>query len=380
MNPEADLYRRLQRHIDSMPIAFPATESGVEIRLLKRLFSPREAEIALALNVVLEPLGRIHRRLAATGITAEELRRSLNQMMVKGAINAGMVRRRGREELGYGKAPLVVGMFEFQVDRLTRELVEDFHAYMEEGFREAAFSGQNRQMRTVPINAEVGDPAAIGSYNDIRGHVRKAAGPFAVMNCVCRQAQELVGHFCTKSDTKETCMLIGSAAEGMHRLGHARLISRDRFLERLDHAEEVGLVLQPQNTRSPEFVCCCCSDCCEVLTNVSKLPRPVDYFATNYQARVNAESCTGCAICRKRCPMGAVVVADKLARVDPERCIGCGLCASTCEARAIRLYPRQRQSVPAANSDAMYRKILTERYGPLRTIFKAARIMTGGQV
>ena len=380
MNPEEDLYRRLRRHIDSMPIAFPATESGVEIRLLKRLFSPREAEIALALNVVLEPLGKIHRRLAVMGITAEELRRTLNQMMVKGAINAGMVRSRGREELGYGKAPLVVGMFEFQVDRLTREFVEDFHAYMEEGFREAAFSGKTGQMRTVPINAEVGDPAAIGSYNDIRGYVRKAAGPFAVMNCVCKQAQELVGHSCTKSDTKETCMLLGIAAEGMRRLGHARLISREEFLERLDHAEKVGLVLQPQNNRNPGFVCCCCSDCCEVLTNVSKLPRPVDYFVTNYQARVDAELCTGCAICRKRCPMGAVLVTDKLARVDHDRCIGCGLCASTCEPGAIRLHPRERQSVPAVNSDAMYRKILVERYGPLRTIAKAARLMTGGRV
>ena len=56
MNKESDLYRRLQRHLDSMPIPFPATESGVELSLLKRLFSPREAEIALALSAVPEPV------------------------------------------------------------------------------------------------------------------------------------------------------------------------------------------------------------------------------------------------------------------------------------------------------------------------------------
>jgi len=34
------LYRRLQQHLDRMPVGFPATQSGVEIRILQRLFTP----------------------------------------------------------------------------------------------------------------------------------------------------------------------------------------------------------------------------------------------------------------------------------------------------------------------------------------------------
>jgi len=34
------LYRRLQQHLDRMPVGFPATRSGVEIRILERLFTP----------------------------------------------------------------------------------------------------------------------------------------------------------------------------------------------------------------------------------------------------------------------------------------------------------------------------------------------------
>jgi hypothetical protein len=34
----SDVYRQLQQHLDKMPIGYPSTKSGVEIRILKRLF------------------------------------------------------------------------------------------------------------------------------------------------------------------------------------------------------------------------------------------------------------------------------------------------------------------------------------------------------
>jgi hypothetical protein len=37
MTDEADVYRRLQRHLDELPVGYPATASGVELRILKRL-------------------------------------------------------------------------------------------------------------------------------------------------------------------------------------------------------------------------------------------------------------------------------------------------------------------------------------------------------
>ncbi len=52
-----DLYRRLQQHLDRMPVGFPPTASGVELRILRRLFSPEDAELALDLSAIAEPLG-----------------------------------------------------------------------------------------------------------------------------------------------------------------------------------------------------------------------------------------------------------------------------------------------------------------------------------
>ena len=77
---EPDVYRRLQEHLDSFPIGYPATESGVEIRILKLLFTPEEAEIATKMHFQPQPLDKIYRRVKKSGITIEELEKTLDNM------------------------------------------------------------------------------------------------------------------------------------------------------------------------------------------------------------------------------------------------------------------------------------------------------------
>jgi hypothetical protein len=84
MAPEI-LYRRLQQHLDRMPIGFPASESGVEIRILQQLFTPEEAEIALELSAIPEPAATIYKRLKSR-MTPEEFTAKLDQMSGKGVL------------------------------------------------------------------------------------------------------------------------------------------------------------------------------------------------------------------------------------------------------------------------------------------------------
>ncbi len=44
------VYKNLAEKSDQIPNGFPATESGVELKLLQKIFSPKDAEIALQLN------------------------------------------------------------------------------------------------------------------------------------------------------------------------------------------------------------------------------------------------------------------------------------------------------------------------------------------
>jgi hypothetical protein len=64
------VYKALQKHLDSLPVAFPATRSGVELRILRRLFTPDEDRLAAACGRMLEKMaqkGGIFRK--ALGLT-----------------------------------------------------------------------------------------------------------------------------------------------------------------------------------------------------------------------------------------------------------------------------------------------------------------------
>ena len=149
MAEELDVYRRLQKRLDELPVGYPATESGVELRILKRLFTPDEAEVALGLSAVPETLEAIQHRLP--GRTTGELERMLDHMVEKGAIFGGRMLARGGAKR-YSRAPLVIGMYEAQVDRLTKELQQDFEQYAREGFATALLA--RLQERLPPVEFE----------------------------------------------------------------------------------------------------------------------------------------------------------------------------------------------------------------------------------
>ena len=45
------VYHQLARHLDNLPGGFPPTDSGVEFRILQRLFTLQDAALALKLTV-----------------------------------------------------------------------------------------------------------------------------------------------------------------------------------------------------------------------------------------------------------------------------------------------------------------------------------------
>ena len=59
---DEELYQKLAQHLDNLPGGFPPTESGVELRILRRLFSSEETELALHLTLIPEEPRVIARR------------------------------------------------------------------------------------------------------------------------------------------------------------------------------------------------------------------------------------------------------------------------------------------------------------------------------
>lgn len=363
MKSNNDVYRQLQRHLDSMPIPFPESESGYDIKLLQHFFAPEEAKIALELSALPEPINRIHKRLTGTGISLNELENTLDRMVEKGSILGGKIfESKGKGKL-YSKAPLAIGMYEFQAGRLTKELESDFQDYLHETFYKAAHSKKTSQIRTIPISKGINTDRYVDSYDNVRNIVKKTEKPIAVMECVCREGKDLLDEPCKNSDIRETCLIFEDIASGSIDSGSARKITKEETLSILDRAEDAGFVLQPENTQKPNFICCCCGDCCNVLTTVKKFPRPVEYYHSNYFSKVDSEKCDLCWDCIEKCPMDALAMEDDSPSVNLDRCIGCGVCVSTCKSGAYELKAKDTKHVPLKDSDAMYKKILVERIG-----------------
>ncbi len=342
----ADLYRELQQQLDQYSVGFPPTDSGVEIRLLQKLFTPDEAEMFLNLSLLLQKPAEVAARM---GREAGEVADLLEQMADKGLV----FRLRRGEEARYGAAPFVVGIFEYQLPDMDREFAELCEQYFQEAFGRQ-IAAHKAPMRPIPVGRSVDVAWPVAPYEDAR-KIFEGKDPIAVAECVCRKGQGLLDQGCDKP--LEVCMMMGSHAEYYMSRGMARRISYEEAMKILDQCDEAGLVPQPFAAQDSGGMCNCCGDCCGVLRGIKKHPRPADMVFSSYIARVDEDACTACETCLDRCQMEAITV-DDVAVVDEARCIGCGLCVTTCPGEAIRLEPKpegQRDVPPAQAQEVMMR-------------------------
>jgi Pyruvate/2-oxoacid:ferredoxin oxidoreductase delta subunit len=320
----------------------------VELRILRRLFTPEDAELALHLTLLPEPARVVARRAK---VPVEEAARRLEEMDRKGLIY--VYRPRGREP-EYMAIHFAVGIYEFQVSRLDPELVHDFEEYAPTWFDQTAWD-KAPQLRTIPVSESIDAQAEVMDYERAEALVR-AKDRFAVAPCICRQEKQIAGEGCDKP--MENCLVMGSAATYYVDNGLGRTIDQEKALALLAQAEEEALVLQPGNSKKAGNICMCCGCCCGVLTNVKRHPKPASIVASAFVAALDAETCTGCGTCELRCQMEAIVVDNGKAALDLDRCIGCGLCVTTCPEGSLSMQRKpeaEQPYVPRNSVDANFR-------------------------
>jgi electron transport complex protein RnfB len=139
----------LENTWDQHPIPYPATQSGVEIELLKSLFTPEEAEITLILSALFERPEKIYQRLKKIDSTLDDLEKKLLDMLKKGLIR-GTRDRKNKEKYLFSKMPMAVGIYEAQVDKINYETARLFEEYEKEAFGDALLKNKTHQLRTIP--------------------------------------------------------------------------------------------------------------------------------------------------------------------------------------------------------------------------------------
>ena len=341
-------YRNLARVLDTLPNGFPSTESGVEYKLLKKIFSPDEAELFCKLRLSFETTEQISERL---GQPADELEGKLIQMAEKGqlmSVELGGIRL-------FKMLPYVFGIYEFQQPRLDREFAELNEEYGPV-FGKQFFSRTPQLMYTLPIEEEITTNQEALPYDRVSALVEQSQS-FMVMDCVCKKEQGLLENPCEKPT--EICMAFAPVPNVFENNRLGRAITKEEAKELLKKAEEAGLVHLTNNFRDGRFfICNCCGCCCGVLRSINEFGIPASTVVnSHYYAVIDPDLCASCGTCaEERCQVKAIEEMDDAYAVTGEKCIGCGLCVSTCPSEAIRLVrrPENETVAPPENEQAWF--------------------------
>ena len=345
-----DVYLRLREFLNNMPGGYPETESGVEIRILEKFFTPEQAEMTMHLTPIPEPVSAIAER---AGMDEEEAAELLETLAKEGNI----MRIRAGDQLYYMAISFVVGIYEFHLkvmDREFAEMMEEYQPYLAKMWSTL----ETGQLRVVPVESAIKNVHGVETYDRVRDLVKEHE-LFATADCICRKEQEVMGNRCDRP--MENCLTFGVGAQWYIDNGLGREISKEECLEILDEAEESALVLSPSNAQAFVNICTCCSCCCNMLKGLRTFERPADHAGNNFQAKIDPELCTACGTCLDRCQIEAIIEGDEHNEVDLARCIGCGLCVSTCPEEAIAMVVKAEVKVPPENIVARDMKLAAER-------------------
>ncbi|UCD56775.1 MAG: 4Fe-4S binding protein [Candidatus Hydrogenedentota bacterium] len=333
-----DSYEKLAEHLDAMPQGFPRTDSGIEIRILKKIFSEEEAEVASQMKLTPETAEQVAERV---GRDTREMAELLERMASKGQLLA----MGPRDARMYMALAFLVGIHEFQLERIDKEYAELFEKYFEEALAEQLGREAPAQARVYPVEQAIPDKITVFPFEKVTEMVGKAQA-WGVTDCICRKEMKLTGKGCDA--TMNNCIAFSADPHGFDiDYRGVRKITKEECLDLLKKAEEEGLVHNSWNVQdSHVFICNCCACCCLILRGVKMARSPHVLAKANYFAQIDPDTCVACGLCAdERCPMEAIDGRGDYYEVNLERCIGCGVCVVTCPSGALSLQQKDEAQI-----------------------------------
>ena len=323
MTPHEDIYERLADALDALPHGFARTASGVEIKLIKKAFTPEEVELAGQLTRHPETVAEIARRVGRDVVEVSALLESLvprglvSLNSPAGTAGGGVLAQTVQGEKKYRLRPFLVGWYEASMRRLDKEFAELFEQFVVEGGGERIFAPRPGVLGVVPLRGSLTPEqmAVMEPHLDIDAHFERHER-FLVIPCVCKREVEILeGHSCGKP--MKRCGFVGLPPQtplGETVLDREEAKSLLAKLEKLGHVH-LAFYGFTMFAEAPQFVgtCNCCACCCGIFhgSKLAGMELSEGPQKSNYRAVIEPDPCTACGACITRCPVDAISEGPK---------------------------------------------------------------------
>ncbi|MFC1915743.1 ATP-binding protein [Chloroflexota bacterium] len=342
-------YRRLQQRLDRKVTGAP--ESPTFINILKLLFSPEEAELAIQIPGRPTALEALSGKLE---IPQDKLDEKMTEMAQRGLV----VDLEHGGQRYFSLSPVVIGFFEFTFmrtrdDMPMAELARLFEEYFNENdrFARSVYQGKTQIGRRLVREEALpeGDHIEILDW-ERASHIIQTASATGVSLCPCRHELSHLEKACDKPQM--TCLSLNYAADILIRNGLAKPITSGEALHILEQCKEAGLAQTGDNVqRKVAYICNCCGCCCGMVRAMKTFNIRNAIVTSNWIMEIDLSKCNGCGKCAKACSVEAIEIIEKKeegkkrrwAVCDETLCLGCGVCYSTCKLGAITMKSRAQR-------------------------------------
>ena len=357
-------YNRLATHLEHLTMGYPYTEELID--LLKEMFSPTEAQVALAIPNDLAPLAvsGLENIAARTDLPMSAVAEALESMAARNILYSAPTHDGATGyallQVGYGLPQTF--FWGGKQDDTAKKMAKLVLNYFKVPITQKIYGGvRTKSFKYSPANMSIEIPMQGVMPNEQVGSIVDAATKIAVAHCPCRMSAKILGRTdCPHS--LEVCVKYDELAEFVIDKGLAREISKDEAHQIMENSEKEGLVHMVDNAQGQiKHTCNCCGHYCWNVGIIRRRKIPRDQLMAVYFIReTELDECIGCGACADICPVDAVVMVEDKPRVDQEWCIGCGVCAIQCPADVISIKRRIENKGPQDFAQ-LHQQIKTEK-------------------
>lgn len=350
-----DVYVRLAKHLEDLIMGYPFNEALID--LLKEMFDPIEARVALSIPNDLAPLEVVDTEAIASrsDLSKEEVAKALESLSSRNMIFSASTSDGNKGysllQVGYG-VPQAFFWGGSQDDR-ARRMARLVLKYFSVPTTQKVYGGvPTKTYKYSPAGLAVDVPMQGVLPHEEIGPIVEAATKIGLAHCPCRVSARVLGRRdCQHS--LEVCIKYDEMAEFVIARGLAREISKDEAMHILEDCEKEGLVHMVDNAQGGiKHTCNCCGHYCWNVGIIRRRKIPRDtLMAVYFTRKTDRDECIGCGACEEICPVDAVKLVDDKAEVDQDWCIGCGVCAVSCPSEAISIRRRLETRGPEGFSE-----------------------------